>query len=72
MQSLDVAHCPEGRRAFPYMSVRENLQMGGYPRSDRAGIERDMKGLFDRFQVKSAWLRIGEPAPDQFSKGSQP
>ena len=51
MLSLGVAHCPEGRRVFPYMSVRENLQMGGYLRSDRAGIERDMKRLFDRFPI---------------------
>jgi branched-chain amino acid transport system ATP-binding protein len=51
MLSLGVAHCPEGRRVFPYMSVRENLQMGCYLRSDSAGIERDMKRLFDRFPI---------------------
>jgi branched-chain amino acid transport system ATP-binding protein len=46
-----VAHCPEGRRVFPYLSVRENLQIGGYLRTDRAAIERDMKRLFDRFPI---------------------
>lgn len=51
MLSLGVAHCPEGRRVFPYMSVRENMQMGCYLRSDSAGIERDMKRLFDRFPI---------------------
>jgi branched-chain amino acid transport system ATP-binding protein len=51
MLSLGIAHCPEGRRVFPYMSVRENLQMGCYLRSDSAGIERDMKRLFDRFPI---------------------
>ena len=51
MLSLGVAHCPEGRRVFPYMSVRENLQMGCYLRSDRAAIEWDMKQLFDRFPI---------------------
>jgi branched-chain amino acid transport system ATP-binding protein len=51
MLALGVAHCPEGRRVFPYMSVRENLQMGCYLRSDGAGIERDMKRLFDRFPI---------------------
>ncbi len=51
MLSLGVAHCPEGRRVFPYMSVRENLQMGCYLRSDSAGIERDMRRLFDRFPI---------------------
>ncbi|HEX6005442.1 MAG TPA: ATP-binding cassette domain-containing protein, partial [Burkholderiales bacterium] len=24
---LGIAHCPEGRRVFPYMSVRENLEL---------------------------------------------
>jgi len=51
MLALGVAHCPEGRRVFPYMSVRENLQMGCYLRSDSAGVERDMKRLFDRFPI---------------------
>ena len=51
MLSLGVAHCPEGRRVFPHMSVRENLRMGCYLRSDGAGIERDMKQLFDRFPI---------------------
>jgi branched-chain amino acid transport system ATP-binding protein len=51
MLALGVAHCPEGRRVFPHMSVRENLRMGCYLRSDGAGIERDMKRLFDRFPI---------------------
>jgi branched-chain amino acid transport system ATP-binding protein len=51
MLSLGVAHCPEGRRVFPYMSVRENLRMGCYLRADSAGTERDMKRLFDRFPI---------------------
>jgi branched-chain amino acid transport system ATP-binding protein len=51
MLSLGVAHCPEGRRVFPYMSVRENLQMGSYLRSDSVGIAQDMTRLFDRFPV---------------------
>ncbi len=51
MLSLGVAHCPEGRRVFPDMSVRENLRMGCYLRADSAGIERDMQRLFDRFPI---------------------
>jgi branched-chain amino acid transport system ATP-binding protein len=53
MLSLGVAHCPEGRRVFPHLSVRENLQMGCYLRADSVGIERDMKRLFDRFPILS-------------------
>jgi branched-chain amino acid transport system ATP-binding protein len=55
-----VAHCPEGRRVFPHLSVHENLQIGGYLRSDRADIERDMKRLFDRFPILSK--RRNQPA----------
>jgi branched-chain amino acid transport system ATP-binding protein len=48
---LGIAHCPEGRCVFPYMSVRENLEMGCYLRRDAAGIESDMRRLFDRFPI---------------------
>src|SRR5690348_16879106 len=36
--SLGIAHCPEGRHVFPYMTVTENLEMGCYLRNDRKGI----------------------------------
>jgi len=48
---LGIAHCPEGRRVFPYMSVRENLEMGCYLRRDKAGIDADMNRLFERFPI---------------------
>src|SRR6187200_254454 len=48
---LGIAHCPEGRRMFPYMTVRENLEMGCYLRRDKAGIEADMRRLFERFPI---------------------
>jgi branched-chain amino acid transport system ATP-binding protein len=48
---LGIAHCPEGRRVFPYMSVRENLEMGCYLRTDRSGIAADMANLFERFPI---------------------
>jgi len=48
---LGIAHCPEGRRVFPYMSVRENLEMGCYLRRDGAGIETDMRRLYERFPI---------------------
>jgi len=46
-----IAHCPEGRRVFPQMSVDENLQMGCYLRSDREAIEEDKEMIFERFPV---------------------
>ena len=48
---LGIAHCPEGRRVFPYMSVRENLELGCYLRKDTAGIAADMSHLFERFPI---------------------
>jgi branched-chain amino acid transport system ATP-binding protein len=44
-----IAHCPEGRRVFPHMSVLENLQMGSYLRSDTAGIKADLDRVLDLF-----------------------
>ena len=48
---LGIAHCPEGRRVFPYMTVRENLEMGCYLRKDKAGIDADMRRLYERFPI---------------------
>ncbi|ASQ02308.1 ABC transporter [Sinorhizobium meliloti CCNWSX0020] len=46
-----IAHCPEGRKVFPNMTVLENLEMGCYLRSDSKGISADIErvlGLFPR------------------------
>src|SRR3954465_13303891 len=50
---LGIAHCPEGRRVFPYMSVRENLEMGCYLRKDKAGIQADLRRIYERFPILS-------------------
>ncbi|HET9460754.1 MAG TPA: ATP-binding cassette domain-containing protein, partial [Gaiellaceae bacterium] len=39
----------EGRRLFPRMSVTENLEMGAFPRTDRANFQEDLDRVFDRF-----------------------
>lgn len=44
-----IVQIPEGRRVFPEMSVRENLEMGAYSRKDRAQIGEDLDRIFDRF-----------------------
>ncbi|HEY5832079.1 MAG TPA: ABC transporter ATP-binding protein, partial [Hyphomicrobiaceae bacterium] len=46
-----IAHCPEGRRVFPYMTVAENLEMGCYLRRDPAGIASDLDRLYARFPI---------------------
>src|SRR3954463_99541 len=44
-----IAHCPEGRRVFPHMSVEENLDMGAYLRSDTAAIAADRDRIYGEF-----------------------
>ncbi len=46
-----IAHCPEGRHVFPYMTVQENLDMGCYLRRDQDGIAQDRRNIFNRFPV---------------------
>jgi branched-chain amino acid transport system ATP-binding protein len=48
---LGIAHCPEGRRVFPYMTVQENLEMGCYLRSDHTRIAEDIDRILSRFPV---------------------
>lgn len=38
-----VTLVPQGRRLFTSMSVRENLELGAFVRSDRAGIEAEIR-----------------------------
>ena len=46
---LGVGHAPEGRRLFSRMTVRENLDMGAYSRSDRSGVSADFERVFQLF-----------------------
>ena len=46
--SLGMALCPEGRRIFQQMTVRENLEMGGFTRP-KAEIPVSMEEMFQRF-----------------------
>ena len=48
MVSLGMALCPEGRRIFQQMTVRENLEMGGYTRNP-AEIADSITDVFQRF-----------------------
>ena len=45
---LGISQSPEGRRCFPRMTVRENLDMGAYLRRDKE-IDSDMDRVFDLF-----------------------
>ena len=44
-----VAHVPEGRGTFTELSVQDNLRLGAYTRSDRAGIKGDLDRMGEWF-----------------------
>ena len=44
-----IAHVPEGREVFPFLSVAENLAMGAYNRKDTEAIENDLGIVYDYF-----------------------
>jgi branched-chain amino acid transport system ATP-binding protein len=47
-----LVHCPEGRKLFPMMSVRQNLALGAYVhRRDKAGIQRSLDEVFGLFPI---------------------
>ena len=46
---LGIAMVPEGRRVFPLMSVRDNLLMGAFTRTDKAGIADTLERVLTRF-----------------------
>jgi branched-chain amino acid transport system ATP-binding protein len=48
---LGIAHVPEGRRLFPYMSVAENIHLGAYLRKDKSGVLEDLERNFTLFPV---------------------
>jgi len=63
-----LSHVPEGREVFPLLSVRENLMMGAYTRSDTDGVGRDMELVYTYFPVLKE--RRDQPA-GQLSGGEQ-
>ncbi|MER8418915.1 ABC transporter ATP-binding protein [Mesorhizobium sp. M1329] len=46
---MGIAMVPEGRRVFPYMSVKDNLLMGAFTRSDKAEIAGSLEMVLGRF-----------------------
>jgi len=64
---LGVAHCPEGRKIFPRLTVEENLLLGAFTRSD-GGIKDDLDASYDLFPVLGE--RRDQPA-GTFSGGEQ-
>ncbi|MHA0033549.1 ABC transporter ATP-binding protein [Deinococcus sp. PESE-13] len=51
---LGIAQSPEGRQVLARQNIQDNLELGAYVRSDRAGIQADLQRMYDRFP------RLGE------------
>jgi branched-chain amino acid transport system ATP-binding protein len=51
-----ISLVPEGRRLFPTMSVRENLEIGAYRRTDATAIRTDFDRVLDYFPTLSERL----------------
>ncbi len=47
--SRGLIQVPEGRRIFTQLTVRENLDMGAFLRSDRDGISSDIEYVYELF-----------------------
>jgi branched-chain amino acid transport system ATP-binding protein len=46
---LGIAHVPEGRRIFPTLTVRENLELAGWSLRDKKEVARRMEEVFAFF-----------------------
>jgi branched-chain amino acid transport system ATP-binding protein len=44
-----IAHVPEGREVFPFLTVAENLAMGAYNRSNKDAIAKDTETVYGYF-----------------------
>lgn len=46
-----LSHVPEGREVFPLLSVKDNLLMGAFTRSDKEGVAKDIEMVYDYFPI---------------------
>lgn len=47
--ALGLSHVPEGRRVFPQLTIRENLELGAYLRKDKLEVKKDLELIYSRF-----------------------
>ncbi|MCW5772902.1 MAG: ABC transporter ATP-binding protein [Rhodospirillaceae bacterium] len=62
-----IAHVPEGREIFPFLTVRENLLMGAYTRPDRDGLGDDLDAAYGYFPI----LKERAEQPAAYLSGGQ-
>jgi branched-chain amino acid transport system ATP-binding protein len=55
-----LVHVPEGRKIFPRLTVRENLEMGAFARGSAADLEKEFRTVCDLFPVLGdRWSQLG-------------
>lgn len=56
-----ISLSPEGRRILPHLTVEENLRLGAYIRSDKAGILEDIQRIYSLFPrlMERSWQKGG-------------
>jgi branched-chain amino acid transport system ATP-binding protein len=62
-----ISHSPEGRRVFPRMTVRENLELGAYTRTSKSEIAADTERVLavfprlrERYEQRAGTMSGGE------------
>jgi branched-chain amino acid transport system ATP-binding protein len=48
---LGIAHCPEERKVWPFMTVEENLELGAFVRTDRRETRQSLENIYEKFPV---------------------
>ncbi len=48
---MGISQVPEGRRVFPFLTVKENLMLGAYLRKDKEEINNDLQHIFELFPI---------------------
>ena len=51
---MGISLVPEGRKVFPYLSVKENLDIGAYNRRARRDLDKSLQKIFEVFPVLKA------------------
>jgi len=54
---MGIAHVPEGREVFPFLTVEENLKVGAFTRRD-ANIDQDLQSIYEYFPVLADKRRL--------------
>jgi len=62
-----IAHVPEGREIFPFLSVYENLMMGAFTRHDRDALQADVDAAYGYFPI----LKERAQQPAAYLSGGQ-